>query len=92
MAAQVGYQRFVADADSEHETAARKLGDGLGCRRHRQRVARIDIGDAGGGDLKLAAGRNNKKEPITTDKVRLRITQAPVSPALSEFGLYAEPE
>jgi alpha-L-fucosidase len=31
-------------------------------------------------------------QPITTDKVRLRITQAPVSPALSEFGLYAEPE
>ena len=31
-------------------------------------------------------------ESITTDKVRLRITQAPVCPALSEFGLYAEPE
>ena len=28
---------------------------------------------------------------VTTDKVRLRLTQAPVSPALSEFGLYAEP-
>jgi alpha-L-fucosidase len=28
---------------------------------------------------------------VTTDKVRLRITQAPVCPALSEFGLYAEP-
>jgi alpha-L-fucosidase len=28
---------------------------------------------------------------VTTEKVRLRITQAPVSPALSEFGLFAEP-
>ena len=30
-------------------------------------------------------------EYITTAKVRLRVTQAPVCPALSEFGLYAEP-
>ncbi len=30
-------------------------------------------------------------EPVTTSKVRLRITAAPVCPALSEFGLYAEP-
>jgi alpha-L-fucosidase len=29
--------------------------------------------------------------PVTTAKVRLRITQAPVCPALSELGLYAEP-
>jgi alpha-L-fucosidase len=28
---------------------------------------------------------------ISTTKVRLRITQAPVCPALAEFGLYAEP-
>jgi alpha-L-fucosidase len=28
---------------------------------------------------------------VTSDKVRLRITQAPVCPALSEFGLFAEP-
>jgi alpha-L-fucosidase len=28
---------------------------------------------------------------VTTDKVRLRITQAPVCPALSEFGMFAEP-
>ena len=28
---------------------------------------------------------------ITTDKVRLRITRSPVCPALSEFGLFAEP-
>ena len=32
-----------------------------------------------------------RSEPVTTSKVRLRITQAPVCPALSEFGLYAEP-
>ena len=30
-------------------------------------------------------------EPITTTKVRLRITQSPVCPALSEFGLYSQP-
>jgi len=30
-------------------------------------------------------------KPVTTTKVRLRITQAPVCPALSEFGLYLEP-
>jgi len=29
---------------------------------------------------------------VTTDKVRLRITQGPVCPALAEFGLYAEPQ
>lgn len=29
--------------------------------------------------------------PVTTDKVRLRITHAAACPALSEFGLYAEP-
>jgi alpha-L-fucosidase len=28
---------------------------------------------------------------VTTAKVRLRITQAPVAPAIAEFGLYAEP-
>lgn len=28
---------------------------------------------------------------VTTEKVRLRITQAPVCPALAEFGLFAEP-
>jgi alpha-L-fucosidase len=28
---------------------------------------------------------------ITTEKVRLRITQAPVCPAIAEFGLFAEP-
>ena len=30
-------------------------------------------------------------DPVTTDKVRLRITQAAAGPSLSEFGLYAEP-
>ncbi|MCX6955174.1 MAG: alpha-L-fucosidase, partial [Verrucomicrobia bacterium] len=29
---------------------------------------------------------------VTTHKVRLRITQAPVAPALAEFGLYREPQ
>ena len=32
-----------------------------------------------------------RMEPITTDKVRLRITQASVCPALAELGLFAEP-
>ena len=31
-------------------------------------------------------------KPITTEQVRLRITQAAACPAISEFGLYAEPE
>jgi alpha-L-fucosidase len=31
-------------------------------------------------------------EQVTTQKVRLRITQSPVCPALSEFGLFAEPK
>ncbi len=38
------------------------------------------------GNLRLVRG-----EYVTTEKVRLRITQAPVCPALSEFGLFAEP-
>ena len=29
--------------------------------------------------------------PVTTAKLRLRITQAAACPALSEFGIYAEP-
>ena len=29
--------------------------------------------------------------PVATAKVRLRITKAPVTPALAEVGLYAEP-
>jgi len=29
--------------------------------------------------------------PVTTQKVRLRITQAPVCPAIAELGLFAEP-
>ncbi len=38
------------------------------------------------GNLRLIRG-----DYVTTDKVRLRITHAAVCPALSEFGLYAEP-
>jgi alpha-L-fucosidase len=38
------------------------------------------------GNFRLVRG-----DPLTTDKVRLRITGSPVCPALSEFGLYAEP-
>ena len=39
------------------------------------------------GNLKLI-----RSGEITTEKVRLRITDAPVCPALSEFGLYLEPK
>jgi alpha-L-fucosidase len=38
------------------------------------------------GNLRLIRG-----DYLTTDKVRLRITQAAACPALAEFGLYAEP-
>jgi len=38
------------------------------------------------GNLRLVRG-----DHVTTEKVRLRITQSPVCPALAEFGLYAEP-
>jgi alpha-L-fucosidase len=38
------------------------------------------------GNCRLVRG-----EPVTTDKVRLRITQASVCPALSEVALFAEP-
>ena len=37
------------------------------------------------GNCRLVRG-----EPVTTDKVRLRITQAPVCPAISEVGLFSE--
>jgi alpha-L-fucosidase len=38
------------------------------------------------GNLRLVRG-----DYVTTDKIRLRITQAEACPALAEFGLYAEP-
>lgn len=39
------------------------------------------------GNAKLVRGK-----PVTTAKVRLRITQSPVCPAISEVGLFAEPK
>ena len=39
------------------------------------------------GNSKLVRGK-----PVTTTKVRLRITQAPVCPAISELALFAEPK
>ena len=33
-----------------------------------------------------------RKQPVTTSKARLRITQAPVCPAISEFALFSEPK
>jgi len=31
-------------------------------------------------------------QPVTTGKVRLRITKSPVCPTLAEFGLYKMPD
>jgi alpha-L-fucosidase len=39
----------------------------------------------------IGSHRLIRGESVTTDKVRLRITQSPVCPALTEVGLYAEP-
>jgi len=39
------------------------------------------------GNCRLLRGR-----PVTTSKVRLRITKAPVCPAISELGLFIEPK
>jgi len=33
-----------------------------------------------------------RRQPVTTSKVLLRITQAPVCPAISEFALFSEPK
>jgi alpha-L-fucosidase len=39
----------------------------------------------------IGSRRLIRSKPVTTDQVRLRILKSAVSPALSEFGLYAEP-
>ncbi len=39
----------------------------------------------------IGSHRLIRGDSVTTSKVRLRITQSPVCPALAEFGLYAEP-
>ena len=40
----------------------------------------------------IGAHRLWRGQPITTDKIRLRITKAAACPALSEWGVYLEPE
>jgi len=40
----------------------------------------------------IGARRLWRGADVTTDKVRLRIVKAPVCPAISEFGLYCEPD
>ena len=42
------------------------------------------------GGTGIGSHRLWRGEPVTTDKVRLRITQSPVCPALAEFGLFKE--
>jgi alpha-L-fucosidase len=44
------------------------------------------------GGSAIGARRLWRGDNITTEKVRLRIVQAPVCPALSEFALYREPD
>jgi len=39
----------------------------------------------------IGACRLVRSKPMTTTKVRLRITKSPVCPAIAEFGLYLEP-
>jgi alpha-L-fucosidase len=39
----------------------------------------------------IGSNRLVRTRPITTTKVRLRVTQAPVCPAISELGLFLEP-
>ena len=36
--------------------------------------------------------RLGRVKPVTTTKVRLRITQAPVCPVISELALFSEPK
>lgn len=65
----------------------------LGQRIEAFRLDRMEKGEW----VEFAAGtsignrRLVKTEPVTTDKVRLRITRAAAPPALSEFGLHQEP-
>jgi alpha-L-fucosidase len=33
-----------------------------------------------------------RQQPVTTDKVRLRILNSPVCPTLAEFGIFSEPQ
>jgi alpha-L-fucosidase len=40
----------------------------------------------------IGARRLWRGQPVTSDKVRLRITKAAACPAISEFGVYLEPE
>ncbi len=42
------------------------------------------------GGTGIGSHRLWRGEPVTTDKVRLRITQSPACPALAEFGLFKE--
>ncbi len=59
----------------------------------------LDVHAAGGtqvwSEFAAGTGIGNRRlvrvEPITTTRVRLRITASPVAPALSEFALHCEP-
>jgi alpha-L-fucosidase len=57
----------------------------------------IDVGGAGGWrEVATGSSIGNRRllrlpEKVTTERVRLRVVRAAACPALSEFGLYAEP-
>lgn len=63
-----------------------------------QRVGAFEIDAQTGGEWRRIAAATSigncrlirTAQPVTTDNLRLRITEAPVCPALSEFGLFAE--
>lgn len=40
----------------------------------------------------IGACRLWRVDPVTTDRVRIRVTDSPVCPALSDFGLFFEPD
>jgi alpha-L-fucosidase len=80
------------------KTAAFNVVDLRECLPLGQRVEAFGLDQWKGGQwVEFARGTSigNRRlvrvEAVSTDKVRLRITQAAVCPALSEFGLYLEP-
>src|SRR5271157_1245106 len=68
------------------------------CIRLGQRVESLEIDARSSKDWRMIAAATSvgncrlirTPEPVTTDQLRLRITNSPVCPALSDFGLFAE--
>jgi len=51
----------VADADPEQEAPRIGVGERPGAVRHRHRIARVDVGDAGGHDGALCPGEQRRR-------------------------------